>query len=112
MRSEKVVIRVVLTCYWSDTLLFCCFQIALVRQLDASNMGNGGIVNCGFTTATSVGGPRCPHAERSLLFMAEYRFDNMLWLNDFQIVFKKMLTNGFDTSAGCTNVVCSLPTAV
>jgi hypothetical protein len=98
------------------SIVFARFQISLVRELTDSNMdvNNAGVVNCGFTTSTTnEGETRCPHAERSLAIMAEYRFSTSLWLNDFQSVFKKMLTNGFDTTAGCNiGDVCSLPPVV
>jgi hypothetical protein len=70
-------------------------------------MRSDGKVDCGFIAATSGDGPRCPHAARSLQFAADYRFDNRMWLNDFQSVYKKMLTNGYNR-VGCNNAICSL----
>ncbi len=57
-----------------------------------------GRVSCAFTQriASDTGSSRCPHAERSLEFAAEYKFDNDLWLRDFQRVYKKMLNHGYD----------------
>lgn len=57
-----------------------------------------GRVSCAFTQqiAGDTGSSRCPHAEQSLEFAAEYKFDNDLWLRDFQSVYKKMLNHGYD----------------
>lgn len=83
---------------------FHSIQIALVRELTDQNMDKEtGEVSCGF-----IGEGRCPHASGSLDFVAEYRINNNLWLNDFQDVFKKMLRKGYQVTQDCFNGVCIL----
>ena len=78
-------------------------DIALVRQLDGSNVQNNGRVNCRF-----VGENTCPVAEQSFRFAVEYTFDNMLWLRDFRQVMIIMIENGY-RRAGCAgNGLCRL----
>lgn len=57
-----------------------------------------GRVTCAFTSqiGSDTGTSRCPRAQESLDFAAEYKFDNDLWLRDFRRVFQKMLNHGYD----------------
>jgi hypothetical protein len=67
-------------------------------------MREDGVVTCGFTRATIPQGSAlksCPHAARSLQFAAEYRFNNTLWLHDFESVYKRMLINRYDRAFLC-----------
>jgi len=90
-----------------EPIVMLTADIALVREIDETNLRkNDGVVSCAFRTEPQLPdspppSPRCPHAERSLRFAAEYRFDNALWLNDFEKVFKRMLIHGYDLSDLC-----------
>ena len=78
-------------------------QIALVRELDYSNLGSDGSVSCTF-----IGEGRCPHAARSLDFAAEYFLDNTKWLIDFHDVFTRMLKEGYTETGSCFGDLCYL----
>ena len=70
----------------------------MVRNLTRDNMSESGRVSCSFTLRQLAEGAttqRCPHAARSFDFAADYRFDNALWLRDFQDVYHKMLNHGY-----------------
>eukprot|EP00541_Cyclophora_tenuis_P019234 CAMPEP_0116546484 /NCGR_PEP_ID=MMETSP0397-20121206/3252_1 /TAXON_ID=216820 /ORGANISM="Cyclophora tenuis, Strain ECT3854" /LENGTH=335 /DNA_ID=CAMNT_0004070919 /DNA_START=132 /DNA_END=1139 /DNA_ORIENTATION=- len=84
-------------------------DIALVRELTEDNMTPDGRVSCAF-----VGAGRCPHAQSSFQFAAEYTFDNMMWLLDFREVMEIMTTKGYETNSTCSDFsVCTLtPVAV
>ena len=70
-----------------------------------------GKVSCAFTQqiAFNTNSPRCPEAAKSLKFAANYKFDNDLWLHDFEKVFKRMLNNGYNYNANqvCPGGMCS-----
>ena len=81
----------------------------MVRELNEDNMIHGR-VTCAFTSqiALDSGTRRCPRAQESLEFAAEYKFDNDLWLNDFRDVYHKMLNHGYDydPSQECLGNLC------
>ena len=82
-------------------------DIALVRELTDENMDEQGRVSCAFTNVVGGGAvPRCPHAERSIEFAAEYLFDNELWLNDFMRVYHRMLNHGCTDGIFCNGGLC------
>lgn len=80
-------------------------DIALVRDLSGF-IGNedGQVSQCNFRAA-----PRCPHAVETFDIAAEYKHDNVKFLEDFQSVFTKMIEAGSDTSQGCSLPPCPLP---
>lgn len=78
-------------------------DVALVREITDSNMDKDGKMSCDF-----IGSSKCPHAARSLDYVAEYRLDNSLWLTDFQDILKRMLDNGYTLSQNCSGGVCFL----
>ena len=78
-------------------------DIAIVRELTDDNMDENGVVSCAF-----VGASRCPVAERSFQFAAEYTFDNLMWLIDFAEVMEIMTTKGYERSNCAAFDVCSL----
>lgn len=86
-------------------------DIALVRQLDASNMDQSiGRVTCAFEDNTATDTlPVCPHVEGALQAAAEFMHDNLLWLEEFRDVLDRMVTNGYGRP-DCTDVIC--PVAV
>lgn len=81
-----------------------------MRELNETNLLPDGMVTCTFISgfAMQTGDPRCPHAKKSLGFAADYRFDNDLWLRDFEKVYKKMLNHGYpyETGKECLNGIC------
>lgn len=78
-------------------------------------MSDTGRIACSFTFSQLAPGAttqRCPHAERSFDFAADYRFDNELWLEDFADVYAKMLNDGypFDPDQDCgPSGICIYP---
>jgi hypothetical protein len=96
------------------TYLFYDFvlQISLVRNITNDVMSDTGRIDCSFNSGTLAEGSttqRCPHAERSFGFWADYKFDNDLWLHDFELVYKKMLNHGYpyDPDRFCRTGLCS-----
>lgn len=88
-------------------------DMALVRELNRTNMAEDGTVNCAFVAffASRDSIPRCPHAVQSFDFAVEYKFNNELWLNDFAQVYKKMLNHGYpyDPTLECPGDLCVYP---
>lgn len=89
-------------------------DIALVRDLSGLIEDDEGKVTqcqvmCGRRNGNGCALPRCPHAAATWDAVVSYKFDNEQFLADFETAFKKMLTTGADTSAGCVSVPCSLP---
>jgi hypothetical protein len=83
-------------------------DIALVRQLDDTNMDKSlGRVTCAFedNTATTQSVPVCPHVEGALQIAAEFKSDNLLWLQEFRAVLDRMLTNGY-SRPDCDDSIC------
>lgn len=81
-------------------------DIALVRNVTDYMNASTGEVKCTFLCQNgdcSVPNkgpvPACPYASVTLDFAAQYKNDNLLWLNDFQSVFNAMLNYGYNTSA-------------
>lgn len=70
-------------------------DIALVRDL-AGEIGDGGEVSgCQFKcNRRNCALPACPHAPETLGIVAEYKFDNALWIEEFEDAFKRMLKHG------------------
>ena len=86
-------------------------DIALVRQLDSSNMdADLGRVSCTFTAATSSPPDVlvCPHVSGALRTAAGFKDDNLKWLNSFQVVLERMLTHGYTIPASCQDATCKL----
>lgn len=89
-------------------------DIALVRDLSGLVEDDEGKVStcqirCGRRNGTGCALPRCPHAADTWDAVVMYKFDNEQFLADFEAAFKKMLTTGADTSAGCVSSPCSVP---
>mmetsp|Transcript_5660 Transcript_5660/g.6210 ORF Transcript_5660/g.6210 Transcript_5660/m.6210 type:complete len:462 (+) Transcript_5660:123-1508(+) len=70
-------------------------DIALVRDLNDRNMKPNGEVSCSFVEREFTPAPVCPHARGALQEAARYRFDNDVWLEDFEVTCKKMMRNGY-----------------
>lgn len=84
----------------------------MVRNITDDVMSDTGRISCAFESHLLVQGAttqRCPHAERSFGFWADYKFDNDLWLHDFEAVYKKMLNHGYpyDPDRVCRSGLCS-----
>ena len=84
----------------------------MVRNITDDNMSDTGRISCAFTSHQLVEGAetkRCAHASRSFDIFADYRFDNDLWLRDFNAVYKKMLNHGYpyDPDLECPSGLCS-----
>jgi hypothetical protein len=87
-------------------------DIALVRDLSSDNEDNneqylngetGEVTGCQFkcrgpgcNNPNNPTPPVCPLARITLQIAAEYKFDNELWINDFEAVLIKMLKNGYE----------------
>lgn len=75
-------------------------DIALVRDLEGHLEEDGNVQTCQFRCLNNIcrpgTPPRCPHAQQTFEFAREYESDNLLWLNDFSAVFRKMLIQGYD----------------
>ena len=84
-------------------------DIALVRQLDSSNMDKSiGRVTCTFEDNTATASLRvCPHVEGALQIAAEYKNDNKAWLRAFEGVLDRMLSNGYKRNS-CSDSICKL----
>jgi hypothetical protein len=86
-------------------------DIALVRDFSNHFDANTGEVTCLFRSRRPADLDNlCPHAVQTFDYMAEFKFDNSLWLSEFRNVFQKMLVHGFDDSSGCTSPPCAFPT--
>lgn len=86
-------------------------DIAIVRDLNDSNMEPDGEVTCAFVERDFIDDPVCPHVPGALEQAARYRFNNREWLLDFDATLRKMVRNGYDmTSNSCKvgNGVCQL----
>ena len=73
-------------------------DIAIVRDINEDNLDEDGFVSCSFTTEIlrpESNSTVCPFAQESFGFATDYKFDNDLWLHDFEIVYKKMLNHGY-----------------
>ena len=84
-------------------------DIALVRQLDSSNMDkSNGRVTCTFEDNSATATLKvCPHVEGALQIAAEFKNDNKGWLTAFENVLDRMLSNGY-TRNKCSNTICKL----
>jgi len=82
-------------------------DIALVRDFQGLIDSNGQ-VSCPFAASTSSSQAACPFASVTGKFVAQYKNDELLWLNDFRDVFTAMLLNGYDTSVSCGESICQL----
>lgn len=82
-------------------------DIALVRDFQGQ-IDSLGKVSCPFVASSSGGPSACPFASVTGIFVAQYKNDNLLWLNDFRDVFSSMLVNGYDTSVSCGDSICQL----
>jgi hypothetical protein len=87
-------------------------DIALVRDLSSDNEDTndqylngetGEVTGCQFkcrgpgcNNPNNRTPPVCPLARITLDIAAEYKFDNELWVNDFEAVLIKMLKNGYE----------------
>jgi hypothetical protein len=96
----------------TNWLYYFIRQVSLVRNITNDVMSDTGRIACSFTSGTLAEGSttqRCPHAERSFGFWADYKFDNDLWLHDFELVYKKMLNHGYayDPDRFCPSGLCS-----
>ena len=81
-------------------------DVAIVRDFIEYLHEETGEVTCEFKTKKEQS-TRCPFA--SVIDVAkEYRDDNKLWVEDFQVAFSKMLVTGYDTSDGCGEAPCQL----
>ena len=92
---------------WSSgTTLMLNTDMGLVRDLSANMDPTTGKADCNFTPLNN-GAPICPAALQTLDFMAAYRDDNSLWVQDFKAVFTKMMDLPFKTQGGsCGQEVC------
>lgn len=87
-------------------------DMALVRNLAGEIGTDGQVAGCQFKcNRRNCPLPACPHAPETLGIAAEYKFDNGLWLEDFEDAFKRMLNTGFDSSAGCLQTPCAVPSS-
>ena len=86
-------------------------DIALVRQLDSSNMDSStGHVSCTFEDNTATVTPNvqvCPHVEGAIQIAAEFKQDNLAWLTAFENVLDRMLSNGYLRNS-CSDAICQL----
>jgi hypothetical protein len=89
-------------------------DVALVRDLTSYLNTSTGEVTCAFLcqngdcSVPNKGRPACPYANATLDFAAQYKNDNLLWLNDFKNAFSKMLVQGYGTSVTCSSTICPL----
>mmetsp|Transcript_13912 Transcript_13912/g.19921 ORF Transcript_13912/g.19921 Transcript_13912/m.19921 type:complete len:572 (+) Transcript_13912:114-1829(+) len=90
-----------------NDLIMLNADIALVRDFQGLIDSNGQ-VSCPFVTSTSSSQAACPFASVTGKFVALYKNDELLWLNDFRDVFTAMLLNGYDTSVSCGESICQL----
>jgi len=78
-------------------------DIAIVRDLkkELNDDGSGRVV-CDFVLReemNSIHG-RCPVAKQTLNMVSEYKYNNTLWLDEFERVLRKMFTYGYTVSLG------------
>ena len=99
-------------------------DIALVRDLSSDNGDNnqqyidsvtGEVDGCDFRCrgnnnnvellgcGSQRNPPACPLARMTLAIAAEYKFDNTLWVHDFESVLIKMVNNGYKYDDNNTN---------
>jgi len=78
-------------------------DVGLVRELNSTNMDKNGLVSCTFRRTG-----RCPANQLAIDFAIDYTFDNLLWLNDFRDVLRRMLQNGYVKTSVCDGTICSL----
>ena len=99
-------------------------DIALVRDLSSDNEDNnqqyidsvtGEVDGCDFRCRGNNNNvellgcesqrnpPACPLARMTLAIAAEYKFDNTLWVHDFESVLIKMVNNGYTYDDNNTN---------
>lgn len=110
--AHALFLLLLLTCYLSSVdVEQLNSDIALVRQLDSSNMDASiGRVSCTFTSATSSPPDVivCPHVSGALRTAARFKADNLKWLNSFQVVLERMLTHGYSVPSSCQDATCQL----
>ena len=64
-----------------------------------------GEVTCILNVTQGSTEPACPAAS-TLDQAALYKYDNLLWLNDFRDVFTKMTLHGHEPDSTCTSLPC------
>ncbi len=84
-------------------------DIALVRDFSGQIDSTTGQVTCPFSASSSGDVSACPFASVTGQFVAQYKNDELLFLNDFRNVFSAVLVHGYDTSVSCGNSICPLP---
>jgi hypothetical protein len=84
-------------------------DIALVRDFSGQIDSSTGQVTCPFSASSSGDVSACPFASVTGQFVAQYKNDELLFLQDFQEVFSAVLVHGYDTSAPCGSSICPLP---
>jgi len=80
-------------------------DISLCRDL-SGRIQTSGSVSCRFKRNNA-----CPHAASTIFLMANYRFNENLFLRDFESVFKKTIINGYEVSQ-LTEVPLSSPSSL
>lgn len=85
-------------------------DIALVRDLSAHLQADGKVDTCQFRcNRRNCPLPACPHAAATIGIAAEYKFDNGLWLEEFEVAFKKMTNKGFASAPCAETLLCKVP---
>ena len=89
-------------------------DIALVRDLETELDADGsGKVKCGFAVQDDMPEPvhgRCPAAKETIHLMSEFKYNNTLWLVEFEHVLRKMFMYGYTVSpSGETGNDCGGP---
>ena len=84
-------------------------DISLVRNLTGEIGAEGEVGGCQFKcNRRNCALPACPHAPETLDIVAEYKFENAVWLEDFESAFKVMLETGqYDTGGPCESPPCT-----
>jgi len=88
-------------------------DMAIVRNLTGQIEASGEVNSCQFRcnrpNPSNCPRPACPYAPETIFIAAEYKFDNALWLEEFELAFKLMVETGpFDTSQPCAEPPCVL----
>ncbi len=84
-------------------------DIAIIRNLEkwADDEGEVGDADCVILRKKLLPNS-CPKSKQTFKQAAKYKYDNDLWLRDFDVVFRKVLNKGYNTSELCDEPPCEL----
>jgi hypothetical protein len=91
-----------------ETIIMLNTDIAVVRDFSSYQEGSDGKVGCLFRcrAGKDCGADVCPSSS-TLSVATEFKFNNSLFLEEFEDVMNKMVNNGYEASP-CSQIPCQI----